>query len=181
MQQSLKYFFEYLAKHLQKQGLCQSDFNPCLFNGKIVITITWIGDLLFYACDDNHINLLLVALKADDICIHCKGAAEGFLSGDISHTYASPGLKPTLILTQKGLNACIIETRHPCQNVTFEQEVNGVPTLGSFNYAMVIGIFLYLSCHSRPDIAFTVHQEGLDIPLLLLHLTRNHSNALADT
>ena len=91
MQQSPKHFFEYLAKHLQKQGRRQSNFDPCLFIGKKVIAITYVDGLLLYACDDSNINLLIAALKADDIWIPHEGTAEVLLSVNISCTHASLG------------------------------------------------------------------------------------------
>lgn len=35
---------------------------------------------------------------------------------------------------------------------------DGAPAAENFNYAAVVGMLLYLSGHSRPDIAFAVHQ-----------------------
>ena len=38
------------------------------------------------------------------------------------------------------------------------KDADGNPASGSFNYTAVVGMLLYLSGHSRPDIAFAVHQ-----------------------
>ncbi|KAL7478975.1 hypothetical protein ACHAW6_005971, partial [Cyclotella cf. meneghiniana] len=169
MQQSPKYFFNYLSTRLQKQGLRQSDFDPCLFIGKKVIAVTYVDDLLFYACDNNDINQLIAALCADDILIRREGTAEGFLGVDVSGTYATTGRTPTITLTQKGLTSRIIEALGLCTSFTTKldtpaeltplpKDSNGKPTSGTFNYAAVVGMLLYLSGHSRPDIAFAVHQ-----------------------
>ncbi|KAL7477475.1 hypothetical protein ACHAW6_003283 [Cyclotella cf. meneghiniana] len=128
--------------------------NKVCVNQTSIHASSLIGDLLFYACDDKDINLLLVALKANDICIHCKGAAEGFLSGDISRTYASPGSKPTVILTQRSLTTCIIEALELCTSYTTKQDTpTNISPLNKNDW-----ILLCLSRHSRPDIAFTVHR-----------------------
>ena len=55
-----------------------------------MIAVTYVDDLLFYACDDNDINQLIAALRADDILIRCEGTAEGFLGVNVSRTYATP-------------------------------------------------------------------------------------------
>ena len=38
------------------------------------------------------------------------------------------------------------------------QDLDGTPASGTINYASVVGMLLYLCGHSRPDIAFAVHQ-----------------------
>ncbi|KAL7476058.1 LOW QUALITY PROTEIN: hypothetical protein ACHAW6_001941 [Cyclotella cf. meneghiniana] len=145
--------------------------NPTLIlvSSLMVIAITCIDDFLFYVHDDNYINLLIVALKADDIWICHEGTAEGFLGVDISQTYASLGSNPTITLTQKGLTTCIVEALGLFSSYTTKldtpfkmspvlQDINGVPVLDSFNYAAVIVMLLYLSGHSCPDNAFVVDQ-----------------------
>jgi hypothetical protein len=169
MRQSPKYFFEYLSTRLQKQGLRQSDFDPCLFIGKTVIVVTYVDDLLFYARDDNDINQLIAALRDDDILIRREGTAEGFLGVDVSRTWATNGRSPTITLTQKGLTICVIEALGLCTSYTTKldtpaevaalpKDADGTPASGTFNYVGVVGMLLYLSGHSRPDIAFAVHQ-----------------------
>ncbi|KAL7477999.1 LOW QUALITY PROTEIN: hypothetical protein ACHAW6_003788 [Cyclotella cf. meneghiniana] len=137
--------------------------NPTLIHvsSLMVIAITYIDDLLFYTRDDNSINLLIVALKANDIWICREGTAEGFLGVDISCTYASLGSNPTVTLKQKGTGLCTSYTTKldtPAERSPLSRDINGAPALGSFNYAAVIGMLLYLSVHSCPAIAFTVHQ-----------------------
>ncbi|KAL7482891.1 hypothetical protein ACHAW6_008542, partial [Cyclotella cf. meneghiniana] len=46
----------------------------------------------------------------------------------------------------------------PAETSPLPKDDNGNPASGSFNYAAVVSMLLYLSGHSRPDIAFAVHQ-----------------------
>jgi hypothetical protein len=148
MQQSPKYFFDYLSTRFQNQGLCQSDFDPCIFIGKKVIVVTYVEHLLFYACDydDDDINQLIAALRADGILICRKGTAEGFLGVDVSQTYAK-GLTSRII---EALGLCTSFTTKldtPAELAPLSKDSNGKPASGTFNYAAVIGML----CHRRPS------------------------------
>ncbi len=49
MKQSPRYFFGYLLKKLEAQGLIPSNSDPCIFIGKGIIIIPYVDDLLIYA------------------------------------------------------------------------------------------------------------------------------------
>jgi hypothetical protein len=72
-------------------------------------------------------------------------------------------------LTQPGLTKRIIEALGLCSNFStsigtpvekapLPKDADAPPATESFNYAAVVGMLLYLNGHSRPDIAFAVHQ-----------------------
>eukprot|EP00804_Cyclotella_cryptica_P021898 CCRYP_000848-RA/>CCRYP_000848-RA protein AED:0.35 eAED:0.26 QI:0/0/0/1/1/1/3/0/651 len=101
------------------------------------------------------------------ICIRREGTAEGFLGVDIVRSPSSTS--PQITLLQTGLTKRIIEAVGLCSSLStpintpaetspLPKDVDGQPASGSFNYAAVVGMLLYLSGHSRPDIAFAVHQ-----------------------
>ena len=46
----------------------------------------------------------------------------------------------------------------PAETSPLPKDAAGTPASGSFNYAVAVGMLLYLSGHSRPNIAFAVHQ-----------------------
>jgi len=46
----------------------------------------------------------------------------------------------------------------PAEYGALPKDADGPPATESFNYASVVGMCLYLAGHSRPDIAFAVHQ-----------------------
>ena len=76
----------YLSERLQKQGLWQSNFDPCLFIDQKVIVIRYVNYLLLYAFNDSDIDDLIAQLKADDIWISWVGTAEGFLGVLVEYT-----------------------------------------------------------------------------------------------
>ena len=83
--------------------------------------------------------------------------------------YGSSSTSPTITLTQEGLTKRIIESLGlctsfssrldtPAETSALPKDVGGAPASGSFNYAAVVGMLLYLTGHSRPECAFAVHQ-----------------------
>ena len=75
----------------------------------------------------------------------------------------------TIELTQKGLIEKIIDATNmqdakeistPADNKPLGKDANGAPFRESWNYPSVVGMLLYLSGNSRPDIAFAVNQAA---------------------
>jgi hypothetical protein len=117
--------------------------------------------------DDSEFDKLLAALRAADISIRREGTAEGFLGVQIDRVDTDHG--PQITLTQSGLTKRIVEALGLCSTMStkidtpaeaspLSKDANGPAAQGLFNYPAVIGMLLYLSGHSRPDIAFAVHQ-----------------------
>ncbi|KAL7460199.1 hypothetical protein ACHAXS_000662 [Conticribra weissflogii] len=109
-------------------------------------------------------------LPVNQVWICWEDTAEGFLGVDIAcRPNPTKGEPDQIILTQPGLTKRIIDglglhashTSHhdtPAECSPLPKDVNGSPAIGSFNYASVNGMSLYLSGHSCPEIAFAVHQ-----------------------
>ena len=165
LKQAPRHFFNYLTKHLEKHGLRQSNCDPCLFIGSDIIVIVYVDDILLYAKNDSTIDSLIAKLKKDDIWIRKEGSTEGFLGVDISKR-SSNG---SFTLTQTGLTKRVIEAlglhadwtgakETPADVVALPRDANGTPADPLVNYSSVVGMLLYLAGHTRPDIAFAVHQ-----------------------
>jgi histone deacetylase 1/2 len=183
LRQSPRNFFHYLSDKLQNKGLKPSKLDPCLFIGDTVIVVIYVDDVLLYSKSADAIDSLLDNLQAAGVGIRKEGTAEGFLGVDISRAISASG--PTITLLQRGLAKRIVEALGLCsQNTTaistpaeaspLPKDVDGEPASGTFNYAAVVGIMFYLSGHSRPDIAFAVHQ----CDRYMFKPTRRHELAL---
>ena len=183
IKQAPRNFFKYLKKHLRRQGLHQSDYDPCLFIGSKVIAIVYVDDILFFARKDSDINDVIANLQAQDIQIRREGSAEGFLGVAVEH-YNEGGVQKVK-LTQTGLTKRVVEALGLCNNYSTKistpaeaaplpKDADGDPPSGHFNYGSVVGMLLYLSGHSRPDIAFAVHQCAR----YTFRPTRRHEKAL---
>ena len=170
LRQAPRYFFQYLTEHLESDeiGLVQSKRDPCLFVGKAIIAVVYVDDILFFARDDSHITAIIETLQKRGVAIRREGSAEGFLGVDIKRSTTSDG-QVKLTFLQTGLTKRIIEalgldskmtTKHstPAETSPLPKDADGEPAVGNINYPAVVGMLLYLSGHSRPDIAFAVSQ-----------------------
>jgi hypothetical protein len=163
LRQSPRNFFQYLKERLEGQGLSQSDLDPCLFIGATVIVVIYVDDVLLYSKNEADINRVLDGLKKDGVSIRREGTAEGFLGVDLIRSGSTITLLQTglikRIISAVGLcssNSTAIST--PAEASPLPKDSEGAPASGSFNYAAAVGMLLYLCGHSRPDIAFAVHQ-----------------------
>jgi hypothetical protein len=137
-------------------------FDPSLFVRKSLIVIIYVDDILIYGKSDMEINDLIERLKRDEIALHCKGTAEGYLGVDIQQD------ENQIILLQEGLAKQIItalglDSKYtipvniPADVAVLCWDVGGKEARGSINYACVVGMLLHLG-HSWPDISFATHQ-----------------------
>jgi hypothetical protein len=126
----------------------------------------YVDDLLLYSRDEQHIDDLIAKLKEDKIWIRKEGSTEGFLGVDISKTNAVR----SFTFTQTGLTSLVIEAlglhaewtgskETPTDVTALPRDVNGTPADPLVPYASIVGMLLYLSGHTRPDIAFDIHQQ----------------------
>ena len=184
LKQAPRYFFKFLSKHLVKLGFTQSTRDPCLFVGADVIAVVYVDDILFFAKSDNKIQDVIDKLKTAGVAIRREGSAEGFLGVDISRS-VSPTGSPEITFRQTGLTKRIIAAlgldstlskshRTPAETSPLPKDVDGELAAGHINYPAVVGMLLYLSGHSRPDIAFAVSQ----VARYTFKPTRRHEQAL---
>ena len=162
LKQAPRHFFTYLSERLIKHGLNQSQYDPCLFMTSTMMVIVYVDDILIYAKDDKLIDSFIHSMQKDDICLRREGTAEGYLGIDIR------SVNGQLHLTQSGLSQRILNalglSKHsnscptPADTAPLPRDTDGDPASGTINYASVVGMLLYLSGHSRPDLSFAVHQ-----------------------
>ena len=141
--------------------------DPCLFVSNNVICLVYVGDTLFFARDDKHIDAIIDALRGPGIEMELE--EEDNVSGFLGVLMDPDTEKGTITLTQKGLTERIIKflnvgslptaTTPAIPNTTLPMHENdGDPPEAIWNYASAIGQLQYLAQHSRPDIAFAVAQ-----------------------
>jgi hypothetical protein len=162
LKQAPRHFFQYLTDRLLTHGFQQSVHDPCLFFTASMIVVVYVDDLLIFAKTDNLIDTLILSMQKDDICLRKEGTAEGYLGVDIKHVDGK------LQLTQLGLSERIVKSlglskhstscKTPAETNPLPKDVDGDPASGIINYASVVGMLLYLSGHTRPDLSFAVHQ-----------------------
>ena len=183
LRQSPRNFFQYLKNHLADNGLHQSNHDPCLFIGRSLIVVVYVDDVLMFSKDESNFDKLIDSLKRSGVAIRKEGSAEGFLGVDLVREETPSG--PVITLLQKGLTKRVIEALGlssrmstaldtPAEAAPLPKDAGGLSASGTINYPAVIGMLLYLSGHSRPDIAFAVHQCAR----YTFNPTRRHEQAL---
>ena len=165
LKQAPRNWFNHLKTQLKKCDLKQSNLDPCLFLGKDVICLVYVDDCLLYAPKEEYIDSLLNKLKVDcELDLNVEDNVAGFLGVLVKRHEDG-----TLELTQSGLIDRILKTlgldpsastatRTPTEGRALGSHADGEPCQEPFSYPSVIGMLMYLSANSRPDLAYAVHQ-----------------------
>ena len=166
LHQSPLNFFRRLKNALLNQGFKQSDSDPCLFISNEVICVCYVDDCLLFAREQKAIDQVISSLqdktKPDRLLLSVEDDVAGFLG--ILMTKKEDG---TIKLNQTGLIDRIIRTmgldsansvRTLADQKPLGANKDGAPCKEQWSYASFVGMMMYLSSNSRPDIAFAVHQ-----------------------
>ena len=163
LRQSPRMFWKYLTNAMKACGMEASGFDPCMFIGERVVAVAFVDDILFWATDEKYINDLGAQLRDQGLLLEEEGDAAGFLG--VTMTRDDSGameLKQTGLI-DRILEALGLDTKHatgkytPAETSPLTKDEDGPGPEGSFSYASVVGMMLYLSGHSRPDIAYAVN------------------------
>jgi hypothetical protein len=148
---------------MEAVGMKVSKLDPCLFVGKKVMAVAFVDDILFWATDEAYINELGAKLRLQGLLLEQEDDAVGFLGVKMVKTADG-----NLEMKQTVLIDCIVEALGldskmstpkftPAEATPLTKDKDGEPPQGSFSYASVVGMLLYLSGHTRPDIAYAVN------------------------
>jgi Reverse transcriptase (RNA-dependent DNA polymerase) len=160
--QAPRLWFDHLRDKLLKCGLRQSSLDPCLFYGNNIYLVVYVDDVIIASKDEKAIDALIAKLKTTSDFTD-DGELSSFLGIDVTRDDAAG----TFTLKQPGLTARIIAALGladanpnfvPALPDALGSDLDGPPMTETWDYRSVIGMLLYLSNNSRPDIAFAVHQ-----------------------
>jgi hypothetical protein len=164
LRQSPRAFWKYITEKLETCGLAQSKFDPCLFVGSKVICIVYVDDIIFWSKDTADIDSSAMQLRELGVNLEQEDAAAGFLGVTLERDPETNLLE----MKQTGLIKRVIEALGlddglakgkytPSESKPLIKDLDGEPASGAFSYSSVVGMLLYLSGHTRPDIAFSVN------------------------
>jgi hypothetical protein len=148
---------------MERAGLKQSKFDPCLFVEDKVIAIWYVDDGLFWAKDEKYIHELAMKLREAGVDLEEEEDAAGFLGVRIEKNDSGQLEMKQCGLIDRVLEALGLDTGQehgkwtPTELKPLVRDEDGEAATESFNYASVVGMLLYLSGHSRPDIAYAVN------------------------
>jgi hypothetical protein len=163
LRQSPRAFWKYLTNAMEAVGMKVSKLDPCLFVGDKVMAVAFVDDILFWSTDEAYINELGSKLREQGLLLEQEDDAAGFLG--VKMTKTEDGLiemKQTglidRIVEALGLDSKMATPKYtPAEATPLTRDEDGEPPQGAFSYASVVGMLLYLSGHSRPDIAYAVN------------------------
>ena len=151
-----------LFKALKKFGLTQSEQDPCLWFSSTFFIIIFLDDCDLCYKEETKMNEFLTFMEKEKFKFTQESTFAAFLG--IKYEKQPSG---SVKLTQMGLISKIIEAtgmtncnpnRLPASREALGIDPNGEAMNEDWNYASVVGMLLYLSTNTRPDIAFAVSQ-----------------------
>jgi hypothetical protein len=163
LRQSPRAFWQCLTKAMKAVGMQVSKLDPCLFVGERVMAVAYVDDILFWATDEAYINELGSKLREQGLLLEQEDDAAGFLGVKMTKTEdGNIEMKQTGLIDRVvealGLDSKMATPKWtPAEGTPLTRDEDGEPPQGSFSYASVVGMLLYLAGHSRPDIAYAVN------------------------
>ena len=162
LKQAALCWYELLKKGLEDIGFKMQSNTPCLFIHPDVICLVYVDDCLFFAREKGRIDAVIAKLKRAGFSLKVEGDVNAFLGIDISRNENGSFVLKQPSLIQRVLQATKMQDCHakptPAKVETLGTDVDGAPRKDDWSYPSVIGMMLYLSTNTRPDIAFAVHQ-----------------------
>ena len=171
-------WFLHLLKALKEEGLIQSKHDPCLMFRKDLIVIIYVDDLGLQAPSESIINTLIENLQKKGFELTREGSFSEYLGiqyeklDDQSVHMIQPGLIQK-ILEATGMTECN-SNKTPTTREALGSDADGVDMDDSWNYRSIVGMLLYLSTNTRPDIAYAVSQ----VARFSHHPKKSHATAI---
>ena len=155
-------WYQHLFRGLLKAGFTQSKHDPCMLYKTNMLIVVYVDDLGVAAPTSELIDELVEDLKSQGFSLTREGSFSEFLgikfnrldNGDIECTQKGLIKK---ILTLAKMTDCHANFL-PTATVPLGKHPDDAPFDEDWSYRSVVGMLLYLSTNTRPDITFAVNQ-----------------------
>ncbi|KAI2507770.1 hypothetical protein MHU86_6666 [Fragilaria crotonensis] len=156
-------WYQHLSEALREEGFKACANDPCLLYKDTIMVVLYVDDLGIAYRDQSDLDKLFANLEAKNLSFTREGTFTDFLGINFTRD-ATNG---TLTLTQKGLIQKIKEATGmsdsnynwtPAAQAALGIDPDGPPMTETWSYRSIVGMLLYLSTNTRPDIAFAVSQ-----------------------
>ena len=156
-------WYEHLVKFLLKDGFRQSKEDECLSLKRDMILFLYVDDCGVTAPNQGLIDEFVKRLRDAGFELTQEGDFSEYLGIKFERNQNNNTIK----MTQPGLISKIIKAtsmencnhnKVPSLQVGLGSDPNGEPMNEKWQYSSIVGMLLYLSSNSRPDIAFAVSQ-----------------------
>ena len=167
LKQAPRTFFLKLRDGLLERGFTQSKIDPCLFMKHDMICVVYVDDTVIACPNADDIEKLIESLgvckeeQRHTFELRDEGEVGDFLGIRIERH------RTNFELTQTGLISKVIkearmETCNPAKTPSgiepLSKDEDGEPFEEDWEYSVVVGMLMFLSTNTRPDIAFAVNQ-----------------------
>jgi hypothetical protein len=156
-------WYLHLFAALKEEGFKTSVIDPCLLYKKNMLIVCYVDDAGIAATSKELVDQLSDNLLARGFELTHEGSFSEYLGIKFTEDKASG----TITLTQKGLINKVLQATEmldcnpnwlPAAQVGLGMDPNGAPMCESWGYSSIVGMLLYLSTNTRPDITFAVSQ-----------------------
>ena len=158
-------WFEHVREALLKQGLKQSIFDPCfLFRPPTIMIVLYVDDLGIAFSNKKDLEKLL---QEDLTDLGLEFTREGTFTDFLGIKFVKDEVNNTVTLTQKGLIKKLITATGmqdcnpnytPAVQLSLGTDHDGEPMDEFWSYRSIVGMLLYPSTNTRPDITYAVSQ-----------------------
>ena len=160
-----KLWYEHLRKALDDMGFKASSYDPCLLFQKGMILVTYVDDCGLGVDDPKKIDWFVSELRKRGFELEVEGDFTAFLGVAIDRTEDG-----RIHMHQTALIDKIIKTAEmqdcnpnytPAATTALGSDENGEPWAQyPWKYSSIVGMMVYLSTNTRPDIAYAVSSVG---------------------
>ena len=199
LRQAPRTFFEKLREGLIERGYTPSEIDPCLFMKKSIICVCYVDDTIFAGPDEEILEQEIKNLGINDgeqrhsFALRNEGEVGAFLGIQITKNkpnefYLTQTGLINKVLAAAGMEDCNgVDT--PAATTPLGADVDGLPFNEQWEYRSIIGMLMYLSSNTRPDIAYAVHMcarfshdprnsHAVGVKRILRYLKRTHDKGL---
>jgi len=158
-------WFHHLLDVFLKLGFTQCRLDKCLLHNANIIVVIYVDDVGIAYRHQKHLDQLLENLAKHNLMFTKEGTFTDFLGIKfVQDTNTS-----TITLNQRGLISKIIAATKmqdcngnwtPAPIKAIGSDPEGEPMHESWSYRSIIGMLLYLSTNTRPDITYAVSQAA---------------------
>jgi hypothetical protein len=168
LKQAPKTFFDKLRAGLLERGFIPSNIDPCLFMKGNMICVVYVDDTILCGPDSSALEAEIQGLGVNNLeqrhafQLRDEGEVGDFLGIRIHKREQGKFNLTQTGLIEKVIAATGMQDCNPLPTPTSKEALgsdrNGDPFNEKWKYSTIVGMLLYLSSNTRPDITFAVHQ-----------------------
>ena len=170
LRQAPRTFFEKLRESLLERGYTQSQIDPCLFLKDKLMCVVYVDDTIFAGPDPQALEREIAALgvstttQRHSFQLRNEGEVGAFLGIQIKKIgpdkfYLTQSGLIEKVLSVSGMTDCNgVDT--PTGPAPLARDTDGAPFSETWEYRTIVGMLMYISANTRPDLAYAVHQAA---------------------